>query len=910
MSTVKEPKSLFTRLTRLFRSGPVVKRKIRNIDTAIAAPDKTKSSGALLFQKSISPTYATITSQAYNLSERMMRYQDYCEMIYCLSGDTKIAVPGGFRTIEELSKECELNPDAHFIVYAYDHEKKQIVPAYAKQARQTRICEAYKVTFDNGKQIIGSPNHRLMLRDGTFCRIDELKAGDAMMPFYRKDQKIYTVDENYSWVDECVLNQNIKSCTIDINSLRKITFGKILSTCERIGYDNVTPEKLELALDVNQNDILHIISLYGFQKFETFINAYNNLKLRKTNYNDCCRVSSIELVGEMPLYDLTVDGYKNFATDSVISHNTPEIASTLDIVADEATAQDDKGRTLHVYSENQKIKEILEDLFYNTLNVEFNLRQWVRSLCQYGDFFLYNDVHPNQGVVNAFPIPVNELEREENYNKEDPFAVRYRWVTLGNRTLENWEISHFRLLGNDMFLPYGTSMIEPARRIWRQLILIEDAMLVYRVVRAPERRVFYVDVANISPDDVEGYIEKQKKAIRANQVVDNTTGKIDMRYNPMSIDEDYWLPVRGSDTGTRIDTLAGGQNTAAVEDVAYIQKKLFAALKIPKAYIGYDEALSSKAGLAQLDIRFSRTIATIQKTLISELNKIAIIHLYAHGFEGNDLQDFNLQLNNPSTIAQQQKLELWRTKFEIAGAMPENFCSSQFVQKEIWGLSSTEIDSINEQRQNEKLFNLKIENLTNDDESSDDNSEESDSENIDDLFGSDNEESTEESSEEAPEGTEPPTENAAEEPEKVNPELELLTASDENDRDESYSLKLSNKSKPVKVSQLDKSLYNRSRRRHHGASQTHMPDLNKMTSSDNDPSDKNFTKDFVSNPFGESVYKHPTQTLIHKNVLSAIANMSNTLKITRQNNSILTEDVQEEINSKSMIDFDIDVDLD
>jgi hypothetical protein len=211
---------------------------------------------------------------------------------------------------------------------------------------------------------------------------------------------------------------------------------------------------------------------------------------------------------------------------------TAEIAAAMDIYADETVAQDDKGRVLHIYSDDEKIRDILEDLFYNIINVEFNLRSWARNLVKYGDFFLYNDVSPTQGVIHAFPIPVNEIEREENYDREDPFAVRYRWSTLGNRTLENWEVTHFRLLGNDMFLPYGSSLIEPARRIWRQLILLEDAMLVYRIVRAPERRVFYIDVANIPPENVPMYVEEQRKNLRSSQVIDRTTGRVDLRYNP------------------------------------------------------------------------------------------------------------------------------------------------------------------------------------------------------------------------------------------------------------------------------------------------------------------------------------------------------------------------------------------
>ena len=337
---------------------------------------------------------------------------------------------------------------------------------------------------------------------------------------------------------------------------------------------------------------------------------------------------------------------------------TPEISSALDIYSEETVAADEHGKVLHVYSENSSIEKLLNDLFYDTLNVEFNMTAWARNLCKYGDFFLFNDVSPEHGVISAFPIPVNEIEREEAYDPDDPMAVRFRWVTQGNQILENWQVCHMRVLGNDAFLPYGSSVLEAARRIWRQLILVEDAMLVYRIVRSPERRVFYVDVGNVPPEDIPTYMQSVQDTLKKAQVIDKSTGRVDMRYNPLSVDEDYYLPVRGSDSGTKIDTLAGGTNATAIEDVEYIQKKLFAALKIPKAYLGYDEGLGAKATLSQEDIRFSRTIARIQRTVIAELNKIAIIHLYCNGFEGEDLLDFKLALSNPSTIAQQQKLEL------------------------------------------------------------------------------------------------------------------------------------------------------------------------------------------------------------------------------------------------------------
>jgi hypothetical protein len=390
---------------------------------------------------------------------------------------------------------------------------------------------------------------------------------------------------------------------------------------------------------------------------------------------------------------------------------TPEIASALDIYAEESVSPDEKGNIVHIYSENAQIQKLLNELFYDTLNVNFNMTSWARNMCKYGDFFLFNDVSPEHGVINVFPIAVNEIEREEGFDKNDPLAVRYRWVTQGNQVLQNWQVSHFRILGNDAFLPYGTSVLEAARRIWRQLILVEDAMLVYRIVRAPDRRVFYIDVGNVPPEEIPNYMEQVQSTLKKNQVIDRNTGRVDLRYNPMSVDEDYFLPVRGGQTGTKIDPLAGGQNAAAIEDVQYIQKKLFSALKIPKAYLGYDEGLGAKATLSQEDIRFSRSINRIQRTIVSELNKLAIVHLYCNGFEGHDLLDFELKLTNPSTIAQQQKLELYTTKFTIAQTATgiDGLVDKRWIKKNIFMMPDEEIESIERGLYKDKEMSLKLE---------------------------------------------------------------------------------------------------------------------------------------------------------------------------------------------------------
>ena len=455
-----------------------------------------------------------------------------------------------------------------------------------------------------------------------------------------------------------------------------------------------------------------------FQRLTKLFRSGPSVKRKVKNYTkaDKNASSAVELFkkAHSDVYNSTLSAYGTFDrmarySDFSEMESTPEIASALDIYAEETCSADAEGRVLHIHSNNRKVKELLETLFYDTLNVNFNMVMWTRNLCKYGDFFLFNDVSPEFGVINAYPVPITEMEREEGYDKDDPSAVRFRWITQGNTILENWQVSHFRLLGNDAFLPYGSSVLEAARRIWRQLILIEDAMMVYRVIRSPERRVFYIDVGNVPPEDVANYVEQAKNSLKVNKVVGGQQGNVDLRYNPMAVDEDYFIPVRGGDSGTRIDSLSGGQNTSAIEDVEYIQKKLFAALKIPKAYLGYDEEVGSKATLAQEDIRFSRSIARIQKTVIAELNKLAMIHLYAHGFDGEDLLDFSLALSNPSSLAQQQKLSLIEQKFSIAGSAPEGMVSKTWIYQNIFGFTRDAIEQIHTDLIREKLEAAEVE---------------------------------------------------------------------------------------------------------------------------------------------------------------------------------------------------------
>ncbi len=368
---------------------------------------------------------------------------------------------------------------------------------------------------------------------------------------------------------------------------------------------------------------------------------------------------------------------------------TPECASALDIYADEMTTSSNLNPLLTIDCPNDEIKSILDSLYHNILNIEFNLFGYCRSMCKYGDFFLYLDIDETLGIKSCIGLPVQDIERLEGEDKTNPNYVQYQWNSAG-MTFENWQIAHFRILGNDKYAPYGTSALEPARRIWRQLTLLEDAMMAYRIVRSPERRVFYIDTGGIPPADVEQYMQKVMTQMKRHQVVDPNTGRVDLRYNPMSIDEDYFIPVRGG-VSTKIETLPGGTYTGDIDDVKYLRDKLFSALKIPPSYLSATEgAEEDKTTLAQKDIRFARTVQRMQRSIVTELEKIGLIHLYILGFRGNDLTSFKISLSNPSKIAELQELEHWKVKFDTASNATEGYFSKRWVATHMFNMTEEE----------------------------------------------------------------------------------------------------------------------------------------------------------------------------------------------------------------------------
>jgi len=411
----------------------------------------------------------------------------------------------------------------------------------------------------------------------------------------------------------------------------------------------------------------------------------------------------------------------------------PEIAAALDVMMEEATTTNEKGKILNVYSDSNRIKGVLEDLFFNRLDIHVSLPMWTRNTCKYGDNFLLLNIDDRNGVLGARQLPNFEIERREGdiieamisgrnrINVEDvketSGKIKFFWR---GRDVEfnSWQIAHFRLLGDDRRLPYGTSMLEKARRIWKQLQLSEDAMLVYRVTRAPERRVYKIFVGNIDEEDVPQYVDEIANRFKRTPIIDPQTGQVDLRYNTLANDQDYFIPVRDENAPTPIDTLQGASNLDQIADIQYLQRKLFTALRVPKQFLNYDEAQGEGKNLSLQDVRFSRTINRIQQAMLAELNKIAIIHLYLLGFE-DDLDNFTLTLNNPSTQAEMLKIEQLQLKMTLykdaVSDAGNGFAPMSMTRahRDILGWSDDEIKQDLLEQRIEKAASAELENTSN-----------------------------------------------------------------------------------------------------------------------------------------------------------------------------------------------------
>tara|TARA_B100001287_G_scaffold145063_1_gene122065 strand:- start:3214 stop:5112 length:1899 start_codon:yes stop_codon:yes gene_type:complete len=447
---------------------------------------------------------------------------------------------------------------------------------------------------------------------------------------------------------------------------------------------NVGGDELKVA-DVNQIQTTGRYETNSLVDRFTRLYLYNNKNIFNPNLN---------------YQTLRVQLYSDYeAMDS-----DPIIASALDIIADEATVKNDQNEILSVKSSDENIQRVLYNLFYDVLNIEFNLWSWTRNMCKYGDFFLKLEVAEKFGVYNVLPYTVYHMVRREGEDPENPSKVLFQLDPDGiassqhpnylpkrkgeSRVVEfdNYEIAHFRLISDTNYLPYGRSYLEPGRKIYKQVTLMEDAMLIHRIMRAPEKRMFYINVGAIPPNEVEQFMQKTINQMKKTPYV-GEDGQYNLRFNLQNMMEDFYLPVRGGDTSTRIETTKGLEYDGTA-DVQYLQAKLFAALKIPKAYFGYEGDLQGKATLAAEDIRFARTVERIQKIMESELTKIALVHLYTQGFTGESLTNFEIKLTTPSIVFEQEKVALLKEKVDLAAQMKDSkMFSSDYIYEKIFDMS-------------------------------------------------------------------------------------------------------------------------------------------------------------------------------------------------------------------------------
>ena len=432
------------------------------------------------------------------------------------------------------------------------------------------------------------------------------------------------------------------------------------------------------------------------------------------------RFNRLYTTNQMPVYNPALN-YQTLRTQLYSDYEAMDtdaiIASSLDILADESTLKNAMGEVLQIKSPDENLQKILYNLFYDVLNVEFNLWMWIRQMCKYGDFFLKLEIADQFGVYNVIPYTAYNIVREEKLSESNSHDVEVKFKfdpdglsgggeyggyfgglqsAGGNSNnsraiyFDNYEIAHFRLLSDVNYLPYGRSYIEPARKLFKQYVLMEDAMLVHRIVRAPEKRIFYINVGNIPPAEIENFMQKTISKMKRTPYVDQQTGDYNLKYNMQNLLEDFYIPMRGNDTSTKIDTTPGLQYDG-ITDVEYLRDKLFAALKVPKAFLGYAEDVEGKATLASMDIRFARTVERIQRIILSELYKIAVVHLYTQGYDGDDLVNFELNLTTPSIIYDQERVVLMKEKMELATQMMESkLFPSDFVYDHIFHFSEDE----------------------------------------------------------------------------------------------------------------------------------------------------------------------------------------------------------------------------
>lgn len=593
----------------------------------------------------------------------------------CFAGDTLVATPQGFRTIEELVNETE-----QFLVYCYDFDANDYTLGWAHNARMTKEAETIKVTLDDGSFFICTPDHRILLRNGGWEEAEDLEIGSELMPFYRlpanqdlteiktnQFPRIYT--HNRGWIHE---RQFVDEWSAGRNDPKMESVNKV---CRYIS-EGLNIRQIQKMTGLDFGTIKSRIEKAGFSNKEM------KWLGRKS---DKRRVIGIQPWKKIPVYDLTVEKHHNFCTNWGVAHNCQK---------------DENGRVMQIVCKNEDIKEECEYLLFhrNMLNMD-QKKAWdmAKRLFIMGDFFyevVVDMEDPKKGILSLVPLPADSIYRIETtkgklvefqQSKEGPDYQSLSRVEVTQASEADLQqatairfapdqIVHMRV-GDDRrtFYPYGVSLIEAARGPAHQLRLMEDAMVVYRLTRAPERRVFYLDTFQLPPYKAEAFVERMKDQFKKKKVATGKSGlpgasAVEERWHAPAADEDYWIPVRPN-SNTRVETLPGAQNLGEIDDTVYFRNKLFTALNFPKNYFNNEDVQSTRITLSAQDVKFARMIERLQSHIQDAFWEICDRHLKLMGYPEERYEDLEIKMTPPSDWRELTRSEVVAGRIQNAGAL-------------------------------------------------------------------------------------------------------------------------------------------------------------------------------------------------------------------------------------------------
>lgn len=593
----------------------------------------------------------------------------------CLAGDTLIATPHGYKKIEDLVNENE-----RFLVYCYDQDKGDYTLGWAFDARKTKKAKTIKIIFDDGNYVICTPDHRIMTRKGTWREAGELSSGDELMPFYR-------ISPNPD-ITEIKVNQFPRIYTHRKGWIHERQFADEWAT----GKDNPELESVnKLCRYISEGlTTQQIVDMTGhdFKTIKSRIEkaGFSNKEMKWLGRKeDRRRVVGIQPWEEIDVYDLTVEKHHNFCTNWGVVHNCQK---------------NEDGRVMQVVCGNESIKEECEYLLFHRdmLNMDQNTCwDMAKRLFIMGDFFyevIIDLENPKHGILNLVPLPPDSMYRIETtkgklvefqQSKEGPDYQSLSRVEVTQATEADLQqatairfaadqVVHIRV-GDDRqtFYPYGVSLIEAARGPAHQLRLMEDAMVVYRLTRAPERRVFYIDTFQLPPYRAEAFVERMKDQFKKKKVATGKSGlpgasSVEERWHAPAADEDYWIPVRPN-SNTRVETLPGAQNLGEIDDTVYFRNKLFTALNFPKNYFNNEDVQSTRVTLSAQDVKFARMIERLQSHIQDAFWEICNRHLTLLGFPKEAYEDLEIKLTPPSDWRELTRSEVVAGRIQNAGAL-------------------------------------------------------------------------------------------------------------------------------------------------------------------------------------------------------------------------------------------------